>query len=44
MKTIFKIITTLIITPIVIIILIGALIYAIYETLWNSKKGEINYE
>jgi hypothetical protein len=44
MKTILKIIITLIFTPIIILGLISATIIAIHETLWNSKKGQIDIE
>jgi|TARA_R110002020_G_scaffold138337_2_gene308224 hypothetical protein len=44
MKTIFKILITITLTPLMIIILIGATTIGLYETLWNSKKGEIDVE
>jgi hypothetical protein len=44
MKTFLKILTSIIITPLILILLIGAITIAIHETLWNSKKGEIDIE
>jgi hypothetical protein len=44
MKTIFKILISIIITPLMIILLIGATTIATHETLWNSKKGQIDIE
>tara|TARA_R100000664_G_C2703460_1_gene102943 strand:- start:29 stop:163 length:135 start_codon:yes stop_codon:yes gene_type:complete len=44
MKIFLKILTSIIITPLMIILLIGAITIAIHETLWNSKKGEIDIE
>ena len=44
MKTIFKILISILISPLMIILLIGAITIAIHETLWNSKKGEIDVE
>ena len=44
MKTILKIIITLLITPIMILGVLAAITIATHETLWNSKKGEIDIE
>lgn len=44
MKTILKIIITLLITPIMILGVIAAITIATHETLWKSKEGEIDIE
>tara|TARA_R100001163_G_C5059028_1_gene195666 strand:- start:1732 stop:1866 length:135 start_codon:yes stop_codon:yes gene_type:complete len=44
MKTIFKILISILISPLMILLLIGAIIIAIHETLWNSKQGQIDIE
>ena len=44
MKTIFKILISILISPLMIILLIGAITIATHETLWNSKKGQIDIE
>tara|TARA_Y100001972_G_scaffold17740_1_gene19822 strand:- start:1099 stop:1233 length:135 start_codon:yes stop_codon:yes gene_type:complete len=44
MKTILKILTSILITPLMIILLIGAITIATHETLWKSKKGNLEVE
>ena len=41
MKTILKILTSILITPLMIILLIGAITIAIHEALWKSKEGNL---
>ena len=41
MKTILKILTSILITPFMIILLIGAITIATHETLWKSKEGNL---
>jgi len=44
MKTTLKIFTSILITPFMIILLIGAITIATHETLWKSKKGNLKVE
>tara|TARA_Y100000401_G_scaffold91434_1_gene77198 strand:+ start:49 stop:183 length:135 start_codon:yes stop_codon:yes gene_type:complete len=41
MKTLLKIIITLLITPIMILGVIAAITIATHETLWKSKEGNL---
>lgn len=43
-KEFFKILISIIITPLIYIIIIGASIYAIYETIWKDNKSKIGPE
>ena len=44
MKTFLKILISITLTPLAILILFGVITIGIHETLWNSKKGEIEFE
>ena len=41
MKTILKILISILISPLMIILLIGAITIATHETLWKSKEGNL---
>jgi uncharacterized membrane protein len=44
MKTFLKILISITLTPLAILLLFVVITIGIYETLWNSKKGEIDVE
>ncbi len=44
MTELLKIIISILITPLLMIIGLGVITYAIHETIWNNKKGEADIE
>lgn len=43
-NNILKILTTLIITPILMFIGLGVIILTIHETIWNNKRGKNDFK